>query len=98
MLWDRIKRMLGGKGEPGEPGPVRTQATQQDESPAPAQDMPELRWIEAADNPWGVRVLDEWRDLPGQMSGGMAGILPRDPQGSLDFTPIKINTKDVGLA
>lgn len=58
MVWDRIKRMLGGKGEPGEPGPVRTQATQQDEPPAPAQDMPELRWIEAADNPWGVRVLD----------------------------------------
>lgn len=46
----------------------------------------------------GVRVLDEWRDLPGQMSGGMVGILPREPQGSLDFTPIKINTKDVGLA
>jgi hypothetical protein len=46
----------------------------------------------------GVRVLDEWRDLPRQMSGGMAGILPRDPQGSLDFTPIKINTRDVGLA
>jgi hypothetical protein len=44
----------------------------------------------------GVRVLDEWRDLPGQMSGGMAGILPRDPQGSLDFTPI--NTKGVGVA
>jgi hypothetical protein len=44
----------------------------------------------------GARVLDEWRDLPGQLSGGMAGILPRDPQGSLDFTPV--NTKGVGVA
>lgn len=58
MVWDRIKRMLGGKVESGEPGPVRTQAPQQDRPPAPAQDMPEVRWIEAADNPWGVRLLD----------------------------------------
>lgn len=39
MVWDRIKRMLGGKGEN-------------------APQIPGLSWIEAADNPWGVRVLD----------------------------------------
>lgn len=62
MVWDRIKRMLGGKGESGEPLPVRAQAPQQalhqDRPPAPAQELPEVRWIEAADNPWGVRMLD----------------------------------------
>jgi len=36
MAWDKIKRMLGRKGENG----------------------PQIPWIEAADNPWGVRVLD----------------------------------------
>ncbi len=39
MVWDKIKRMLGGKSE----------STSQ---------TPSLNWIEAADNPWGVRVLD----------------------------------------
>lgn len=39
MAWDRIKRMLGRKGEN-------------------APQTPNLSWIEAADNPWGVRVLD----------------------------------------
>jgi hypothetical protein len=39
MAWDRIKRMLGRKGEN-------------------APQIPSLSWIEAADNPWGVRVLD----------------------------------------
>jgi hypothetical protein len=58
MVWDRIKRMLGGKAESGELAPVRGQAPLQDKSPAPAQELPEVRWIEAADNPWGVRVLD----------------------------------------
>lgn len=58
MVWDRIKRMLGGKAESGELAPVRGQAPLQDKPPAPAQDLPEVRWIEAADNPWGVRLLD----------------------------------------
>lgn len=58
MVWDRIKRMLGGKADSGEPEPVHGQAQMQDKSPAPAQALPEVRWIEAADNPWGVRVLD----------------------------------------
>ena len=52
MVWDMIKRMLGGKAESGELEPVRGQAPLQDKSPAPAQELPEVRWIEAADNPW----------------------------------------------
>ena len=39
MVWDRIKRILGRKGEG-------------------APQIPGLQWIEADDNPWGVRVLD----------------------------------------
>lgn len=39
MARDRIKRLLGRKGE------------------IPSQ-IPNLDWIESADNPWGVRVLD----------------------------------------
>ncbi len=42
------------------------------------------------------RRLGAWRDLPGKAGGGMSSILPRTPQGSLDFTPI--NTKDIGVA
>lgn len=56
MVWDRIKRMLGGKGEPADGAPARAEAPGQDRRPA--QDLPEVRWIDAADSPWGVRLLD----------------------------------------
>ena len=39
MPWDKLKRLLGRKGE-NDP------------------QIPNLKWIEAADNLWGVRVLD----------------------------------------
>jgi len=39
MAWDKIKRVLGRRGEN-------------------APQFPELSWLEAADNPWGVPLLD----------------------------------------
>ncbi|MBL8262212.1 MAG: ankyrin repeat domain-containing protein [Xanthomonadaceae bacterium] len=50
--------MLGGKGEPAERVPVAAQASVPAKPPQSAQEPPEIRWIEAADNPWGVRLLD----------------------------------------
>ena len=44
MVWERIKRAFGrgGGGGSGGKGPQ----------------TPEIPWLEAADNPWGIRVLD----------------------------------------
>jgi Ankyrin repeats (3 copies)/Ankyrin repeat len=58
MVWDKIRRIFGGKGEPSQPTPARTPPASQDMPAAFEQQMPALKWIEATDNPWGVRVLD----------------------------------------
>lgn len=50
MIWDSLKRLFGAKsGAAAVPPPRDAEAAPQ---------APQCRWIEAADNPWGVRLLD----------------------------------------
>lgn len=51
MVWERLKRWLGRQPESDSAAPAS--------APMPATaTVLEPSWIEAADNPWGVRVLD----------------------------------------
>lgn len=58
MAWDKIRRMFGSKSEPAPPTLARAPSPSQDKPAASVQEVPDLKWIEATDNPWGVRVLD----------------------------------------
>ncbi|HJU40756.1 MAG TPA: ankyrin repeat domain-containing protein [Tahibacter sp.] len=48
MSWEWLKRLFAGPRTSAAPAPA----------PAPTAPEPGVRWIEAADTPWGVRVLD----------------------------------------
>lgn len=69
MVWDTFKRLFGARpGEARKPEDVReagnvrasedVSSTGDTHSTKDAPEPPRCSWIEAADNPWGVRVLD----------------------------------------
>src|SRR5690349_11413576 len=58
MVWNKIWRMFGGRGEPAPRSPAGVPTPSQDKPVTSTKQAPELHWIEAADNPWGIRVLD----------------------------------------
>jgi hypothetical protein len=55
MVWERLKGMFGSQGKPTTPVPSSAPTRTEDK---PAPQVPDLNWIEATDNPWGVPVLD----------------------------------------
>src|SRR5262245_19408709 len=53
MVWNRLRTLFSSANQEGSEAP--------DVAPPESQtapDVPEIHWIEPADNPWGVRVLD----------------------------------------
>jgi hypothetical protein len=60
MGWERIKNIFGGAGKSGSDTPQSPKAT---EKGVPSKDIdenraPEIPWLTAADNQWGVPLLD----------------------------------------